>query len=436
MKRLLVCVLVLAACSTKKIEQCSIDSDCVNPTFPFCDVNGEYPASEGDTHVCTPVPADCPPERCGCTPGATTCSNNELDVCDVGGKSASKTSCDLGCATDGTHCLAFVPSNTLADALAMASGEPDADIPDADTIVTDGSISSDSGTPYPVKSILLAQSSGAGLRVFIAKSFKIHTALLRTGQEPIAVAFVASGPITIDGRIDATPYHGFGGPGDVSSNSACNGESGNFGGGGGGNATAGGNGSPLAQLPPHVGAAGGAARTDTYEPLIGGCAGGDEAGMSYVGRGGGALQFVSITSLTVAGTGIVDVGGGGGGDGAGGGAGGTVLLEAPIVTIDGGVTANGGAGGACGIEGSHSTPDAMPAAAVGGCAANGSMKFSGAGGTGLAAPTDGAKGEPDAGAGGGGAVGRLGIHTIDGTYAHAASAVLSAKISTSALQLK
>lgn len=300
----------------------------------------------------------------------------------------------------------------------MAADEPDVEIPDFDTISSDGTVKSDVGTSTPVTSILLAQSSGVGLRVFIAKSFTIHHAQL-----------------VIDGLVDAASYRAFGGPGAQTTSSACNGVGGPYGGGGGGNATAGGNGSPIPQLPPAAGAPGGAARVDTFEPIGGGCEGGDEGGTSFGGHGGGALQFVSNTSLTVASTGIIHVGGGGGGDGGGGGAGGTVLIETPTVSVNGRITANGGSGGTCGLGGLDSTPDAMPALGVGGCG-SGNIEMSGAGETGLSLPTDGEKAAFSGGAGGGGAVGRLAIRTRDGTYAHAASAVLSVKISTATLQLK
>jgi hypothetical protein len=147
------------------------------------------------------------------------------------------------------------------------------------------------------------------------------------------------------------------------------------------------------------------------------------------------LQFVSRTSLTVASTGIIDVGGGGGGDGAGGGAGGNVLIEAPVVSIDGAITANGGSGGACGVQGNHSTPDATPAPGVGNCNTQGT-RHSGAGGTGTLAPTDGAKGDYMAGAAGGGSVGRLGVRTLDGNYSHGTGAILSAKTSAGKLHLQ
>ncbi|MEO6773597.1 MAG: hypothetical protein ABI467_11360 [Kofleriaceae bacterium] len=421
-----------AAC-TKQVNVCHQDSDCGDVAYPFCDMNGEYAASGGDKGVCTIVPPDCSPERCGCIPNATTCQNDQLSVCQSDGKSASMTACDLGCSADGTHCLTFAPSNGLGDALGMADAASDAEIPDHYTISTDGRIiSDDTGTAYPVKSILLAQSSGVGIRIFIAKSFKIHAVQVRGYDN--AIAFVASGPITIDGLVDASSYRGLNGPGAIAGG-ACAGMGGSYGGGGGGNAVAGGNGSPIAQLPPAPGATGGAAQIDSFDPIAGGCIGGDENGTSFGGPAGGALQFVSRTSMTVASTGTVDVGGGGGGDGGGGGAGGNVLVEAPVVSIDGGITANGGSGGACGISGTHSTPDATPAPGVGSCNTQGTT-HSGNGGTGALPPTDGAKGDYMAGAGGGGSVGRFGVRTRDGNYSHGVGVLLSAKISTGTLHLQ
>ncbi len=96
-------------------------------------------------------------------------------------------------------------------------------------------------------------------------------------------------------------------------------------------------------------------------PLVGGCGGGAGGGpdLSGVrgaggagGAGGGALQISVGEKLVVSAEGSIDAGGGGGwggesgAGGGGGGSGGAVLLEAPVLQIDGRVVANGGGGGA------------------------------------------------------------------------------------------
>ena len=144
-----------------------------------------------------------------------------------------------------------------------------------------------------------------------------------------------------------------------------------------------------------AGASGGLAQVATFEPLGGGCDGGPSD--STGGGGGGAIQWVSLSSFVVTRSGAVNVGGGGGADHGGGGAGGTVLAEAPLVSLLGKVTANGAAGGACGKSGPHATPDGIAAPGVGGC--SGTMTLSGAGGTGSSAPTDGFASPADPGAG-------------------------------------
>ena len=204
-------------------------------------------------------------------------------------------------------------------------------------------------------SILLAQSNGKGLRVFIAKSFNIHTAQLRGDDN--AIAFVASGPITVDGLMDASAYRAFGGPGALRTTSACTGASGAYGGGGGGNGTAGGNGSANRATSTGTGRC---RRCPTNQHVRAA-----RWRMQRRRRGRNELRrnWWWCTSVRVAHLNDHRVNwhcrrrrwrrrrrrrwwcrGG------------TVLIESPSVTINGAVTANGGAGGACEAEGSHSTP--------------------------------------------------------------------------------
>src|ERR1700693_4653596 len=87
---------LLGAGCTKTVNQCSADSDCTDVAYPFCDVNGEFPPSDGVKNVCTIVPANCPIERCGCSPGATTCGGDQLSTCNQDGKSTTTSTCSLG----------------------------------------------------------------------------------------------------------------------------------------------------------------------------------------------------------------------------------------------------------------------------------------------------------------------------------------------------
>lgn len=442
MKRLLVCVFALSACGTKTIVQCTMDSECTeNPSLSFCDVNGEYPASGGDHNVCTPVPSECPVERCGCTPGAERCAATTLAVCNADGTTETTTACTLGCATDGTRCADFAPSNGLTTALAMAASEPDADLPATATIDDAGDIQNEStGLTLPIKSLLVSQVGVPAIRVYIARSFKIHDAFViatkEVGSNPIA--FVATGAITIDGKLDGGVDVRFYAPGNQPTGAPCAGVAGGRGGGGGGNGTVGGRGSQKAQLPPAPGAAGGPMQPpDLFEPLVGGCPGGGDGDANLGGQGGVAFELVSATAISVTSTGIVNAAGHGGADDSGGGSGGTVLLEAPAIDISGRIVANGGSGGACGVSGNNGTLDASPAAHVGGCMATNGVNpaVSGAGGTKTQLPED---AQTDAsslrGGGGGGAVGRLEIKTKDGTFAQSSTTIISAMISMGMLE--
>jgi len=180
----------------------------------------------------------------------------------------------------------------------------------------------------------------------------------------------------------------------------------------------------------------------SFSPLLGGCSGGNQLDTSganiaaHGGVGGGAIQLVSQTAVTLAGAGLIDVGAGGGQVTAGGGSGGVVVIETPKLTITGanaGIVANGGAGGGCGMAGpdGSATTGAAPGAT---CATN----FSGAGGTGATTPGTGCRVGvdtcngtcPPAYGGGGGSVGRLRIVTADGNYSTSGSPMMSVGIVT------
>lgn len=418
---------------TKHVNQCTSDSDCTDPAYPFCDVNGEFPASGGAKNVCTVTPTNCPVDRCGCTPGALTCSTDTLLTCNADGKSQTMTSCALGCATDGTRCLTFEPSNGLDAAFAAAAGEQDVVLPKGVHIDTAmGVITNTGGIAIPVQSLLITQGNSA-IRAFYAKSFVIDDATV-TG--PDAVAFVAAGDITVQGIVDASGTVTTGGPGAQSSAAACSGHSGQSqtcvvtstceGGGGAGNATAGtsgGGGTGAAGMP----------QTD-FTPLVGGCVGGsalDSSGalVASGGGGGGALQLVSGTKIEITASGLIDVGAGGGDPFAGGGSGGNVVIEAPQVSIDGdgGIVGNGGAGGGCSVSGPDATRDLNPAIGPGPCG-NHNTDGGGSGGTATTAPT--ASGRAG---GGGGAVGRVRIATKDGTANVSNSALMSVAVTNDML---
>jgi hypothetical protein len=429
--RILMMAVALAAC-TKQPNPCTSDSDCTNPAYPFCDVDGEFAVSGGEKNTCTIVPPNCPVERCGCSPGATTCAAGELRTCDASGVSETATACALGCAPDGARCLSFEPSNGLGPALAAAANERAIEIPDGATINTDtGEVKTSGGLPVDVQSLVIAQGHTT-IRAFIGGSFAIGD-VTAYGNNPLAI--VATGDITVTGMLDASAESVSSGPGAQRSD-PCAGQPSSYGGSGGGNATDGGGGGEPQVIINNPRVPGGIAQIG-FEPLAGGCPGGPLTSNGSVvadgGGGGGAVQLVSLTTIAISGG--IDVGGGGGGyDGGGGGSGGNVILEAPRVAFaSGGIYANGGSGGACAMSGTDGTRDANAAPGAGPCGDHNRIR-GGDGGTESTVPFGGGRDlGGGSGGGGGGAVGRLRIATSDGTY-DAGTAVLSAAITTATLQ--
>ena len=154
----------------------------------------------------------------------------------------------------------------------------------------------------------------------------------------------------------------------------------------------------------------------TLIPLVGGSSGGTSDGVP--GSGGGAIQLVANTSITVGKTGVITAGGGSGAFTDGAGSGGGILLESVIVTVNGILAANGGGGGGEGskLDGANGKPSAT--AAPGGT--NGGAGSAGktlAGGDGLCPAASCVSTNPNdsPGAGGGGGAGWIRINTKTGT---------------------
>jgi hypothetical protein len=421
----LVASAALEAGCTKRINQCSIDSDCKDIVYPFCDVDGEYQASGGETNVCTIVPPNCPVDRCGCSPGATTCSVDQLSICNGDGHTTTDEACALGCATSNDRCLTFEPSNGLGAAIIAAANEPALTLNGA-TINTDtGLVVDTAGVSVQVSSLQIARPSG-NIEAFIASSFDLSNVQI-TGS--LAVAFVAPGPISVNGLIQLNGAHGAPGPGAQLTGSCVGLVRGSVG-SGAGNATAG---AAAHSNLPQFDLAGGSIQVDPIT-LQGGCNGGGSTDCT-LGFGGGAVQLSSLSSITIGTNGIIDAGGGGGGNsstntGCGGGSGGRVIIEAPVVTLLGGITANGGAGGSCGMVGESAKPTLEAAHGYSCPAPQAETMVGGDGGTVQSPPTEG-----QASGGGGGAVGRLSVHTKELTFTPAPSALISAVIDTSPLSI-
>ncbi len=449
----LVLVIVCVACTKPNPNFCEGDGDCLEAARPFCDIEGEYAESGFIHNVCSPRPANCAVERCGCTPGeGLTCQGDESSVCGQDGRSRELRPCVLGCASE-SRCLQFTPSNNLAEALESAYTASDVIIPPGSTIETStGTVLTEQGSAVDVPSVLVPQTGAREIRVFMAHSFELNDLTIRG---PYPAAFVAAGAITIQGLVDAAARGPLDGPGAHPDTAGCTGRhtqeqycgqlplllACSLGASGAGNVTAGGAGGTgvVANEPVRAPLPGGVAAS-ALTPLAGGCRGGDVlvegAAVQRGGGGGGAVQLVSATRITFASDGFLHVGGGGGAGEAGrafagGGSGGNALLEAPIIEMVGastGLAANGGAGAACAAPGADATRDLTVARAPR-CMASG-----GDGATKLSAPGPGIDTCPS-GTGcevvahfgaGGGALGRVRFVTASGQVERTGAPVVSA----------
>jgi hypothetical protein len=399
---------------------------------------------------------DGPPDAGKCMGASKECLGDTLRECAGSGSDAIDTMCNWGCLTGmgAPHCAQVVPAgsgNTMGNGVKVTDVES-TDL--LDVTLTDATIDGDDGQVGTSGDANFYHGGNTGIEkgidfqfrgdvsMFRFKSVTINNTLKLVGLRPIAI--VADGPIVINGVIDGrgpctTNLAGPGGyvggnsqgvdgaeptstsGGGQGASSAANS------GGGGGYGTAGGSGD---------GRAGGTPYGDAIiTKLLGGAGGGAGDGGGSFGKGGGgggAVQFVSNTRLVVM-TGGVNAGGCGGqpgtganDSGGGGGAGGTILIEAPIVIINGALAVNGGGGGGGGgggaMAGGSGSLDRTPAPGGHGQANEGDQD-GGAGAAGSAGAGSGSSSGTNPGGGGGG-LGRIRINTKSGS-ADIGSAVLS-----------
>jgi hypothetical protein len=197
------------------------------------------------------------------------------------------------------------------------------------------------------------------LSVWVMKSLRIEAStVLSLSRGHIPVVLVTTGSMELLGSIDVPPGllggafnsgvvgntkgQGVGG-GSAGDANGLSGGAASFCGLGGKAGTVSGAGTPPA--PPA------AYGTPELVPLVGGSAGGNGA-LTNDGAGGGAVQLVAGVKINLHAGAFINAGGGGGAFGGndkqgagGGGSGGAILLEAPVVQLDGNVGANGGGGG-------------------------------------------------------------------------------------------
>ncbi len=369
-------------------------------------------------------PVDGPDGTTACTAStALRCDGDTLVSCNGDGTAEVQTPCALRCNATALACENSVdPSNGLAAELDAAAGEPALDITTQTLFSTETDFDATANTidigGQTFKAQLVAGSGGASDIVAISvgsMNVAANVTLNVQGARPAAILSAGNvtiaGTITVIGGAQTTPEACFG-----QASAAAGADNDIPGAGGGGFGTKGANGGPVVGIATGK-IAGGTAGMVTLVPLRGGCPGGGD-GLGGPGRGGGSIQITSATEIGV--TGAIGANGGGGVVSSGGGSGGGILLEAPTVSLTGGVFANGGGGGcggfSAGADGANSTTPALGA----NCNGAAGTAPGGNGGAGTTAPTVGGStlnrsGQIDRGGGGGGAVGRIRINTLDAT---------------------
>lgn len=359
---------------------------------------------------------------------ALRCDGDVLVSCNDEGTAEVQTPCELRCDATALTCKDNVdPSNGFAAQLDAAAAEPALNVTQQTSVNVASDFNASAGTlkvgSQQVKAALVPGANGApDVLVVSVNSLSIAPNVVldfnTTSGMWRALAIMSAGDVSIAGTIKVGPIVQLAGndPCKGAASSAAGADNDYPGGGGGGFAQPGGNGGSVTGV--GNGAQGGTATGNpTLIPLRGGCPGGTNP-FGGGGPGGGAIQITSASQITI--SGAIGAPGYGGIAGGGGGAGGGILLEAPVVSVTGGVFANGG-GGACGnynpvsqgMEGTFSTTPAL-----GDQCPNG--RRGGNGGAGTTPPLNGdsvgnASGTQDYAAGGGGGVGRIRINTLDMT---------------------
>jgi hypothetical protein len=403
---------------------------------PFCATTATDPLNCGGCGTVCPTgdnaDTTCTASTCtiACKGGFGDCDMSAANGCEIATDAdplncgACGQSCGDGTCSAGT-CF-IKPSH--ADATTMLPGA--GDLPSTVTAIDTTNLTLNGGAiALPTGAAFVAVGEDAILSV---GAWNVTADVTVTGTRRLIV--VAAKAVTVGAHIFASADHTTAGPGGAAGAAgpgAGTSIDNSFvlqdpGGGGAGFLVAGGNGGTTTNT---LMLAGGA----SYGPLVtdwnGGSGGGNGSASNLCatpgalgGAAGGAVQITSAVSVTVTAAGTIEANGGGGlggctlpGEGiggGGGGSGGAVFLEAPTVSVAGGLFANGGGGGAssnnnvaAGGDGANGTANTTPAA--GGLAA-GVGATGGAGGTDVA-PTAG--GDAEDSGGGGGSAGRIILRT-------------------------
>jgi hypothetical protein len=247
------------------------------------------------------------------------------------------------------------------------------------TYNTENHTLTNNGTIIPVATATVLTSTGT-IDVIYVSSFSLAAGATLRAIGPLPFAIVASGTVEIEGtislvgpaagsRTDAICLASTGAKGQNSNLGAGGGGGGAFQGDGGDGSNGNGDGTQT------QGGDGGTKIAARPTGIMGGCDGGDggeaQGDGAAAGDGGGAILIAAGVSITISGTGVINVGGGGGQEGnangrggSGGGSGGMILLESAQVAVAGVLAANGGGGGegnADGRDGEDGQPSATPA---------------------------------------------------------------------------
>jgi hypothetical protein len=408
MKTALAAMLLVLAC-TKPADRCGSSTDCTDPAYPFCDVEGQFPASGGTKDICTIAPP-----------------------VDAGSKVPGTDASSAGPDAPLADCHSLPPSQV--DPCTLTPSGPLAIHANSTFDTNAGTLTRDSdGASIPVVAKQVTGPTGM-IEMLLVASLTVDAGvtLRAMGNDPIGV--IAFGPIEIDGVIDVSSNGASSGAG--AQTTTCGQHAGatpvggnlSGGGGGGGNQGSGGaGGNATGTLGSSTGGAGGTGSVTPPMGPLGGCAGFAFSGLTPAAGGGAAyLAGTSVELAFGAGAnagGAGAVGATGGRSGGGGGAGGTIMIEAASVVVNGTLAANGGGGaqgsisGVAGGSGGDGQLNATPA--PGGSGGNGTA-LGGAGGAGqtLAGSVGGGFGQNQAGgaSGGGGGVGFIIIHgTLTGS---------------------
>lgn len=381
-----------------------------------------------------------------CVANTTTCQGDNLVVCNAGGTVASATPCALGCSSSGSpHCRTMTPmfgvqrpSGTLPDLLIDANATLDisncSNTPNSVTLTIGTASTSIVGSPQIARA---TQALGRPIcivrfnKITIAAGFTLN--IVNDTSLGHVLSLQATGDVQINGTLSFANTGSGPAPGVTVDAIATGSGYTAPGAGGGGAARAGGNGGACngcagTNTP---GGGGGAAITTIDSTLTSGSAGGSVMNglITYGagGAGGGAIHLVSLTRVVMATTGRIVLNGKGAignvnvrSMGAGGGSGGSLVIEAPMLSMSMGsiAVANGGGGaGGCPVcmgdfipvcdnaDGEHGQLSAMRAAG-GDCMGAGTGGYEATGVT--TPPANGANGDSSGfpfGGGGGGSSG-------------------------------